>query len=93
MDDVELPEVPTDKDPEDPLDWIKEVGQVKWVTSSRKTKCDDCLRLIYEQLMGIQRFAKPPGAARWAAWERKQGEGRTFHCSPHRHSRISRGDV
>lgn len=85
MADVEIPDVgPTEGNPKNPVEWIGSHGPVRWTTTARKAKCEDCLHLILDQLNGKQRFDRPPGVARFAQWLRTQASTTTYHCYEHK---------
>jgi hypothetical protein len=89
--DQELPEVPLDRVPEDPVEWIRTTGKITWRKVGGRHKCDDCLWLIIDHVRGRPNVTRPPGLARLAEWRRTQEGTETFHCTAHHDSRTKRG--
>jgi hypothetical protein len=88
--DQELPEVPLDRVPEDPVEWVTTTGPIAWKKFRGRAKCEDCLQLILDHING-RTLTRAPGLARDATWRRVQQGNETFHCTHHHDSRIKRG--
>ncbi len=71
-----------------PLEWIGTTGPVKWVSVKRpREQCDDCRRLLVDEVHGAQEFDRPVGAPLPAVWRRIQQGCVTNHCVGHFHAR------